>query len=322
MQKLKKNFYVTFQLVHTNDIHRPHLVVVLLRALRWDWLPLVLIPLFFTYMEVALSVGVPWPHLLWMIGCLICFHFFAFLFNDYSDYISGTSRVEGARINPVLKYGWMSAAQVYRLALLFFALGCLAGLPIFLTRPWALFPIVGSGLVGLVGYSFGKFGFKGLGLGEIVVYFCLGPLLVTGLAIAMTGDFHTKHLVLGLFWGWVAAICLSFRQFANLMYDDKVGIQTLVRRLGFDRAKGWLYAQMCLQSVGFIVLHLYLFPYVDFVWSCLVLFMTLGLGLYLFEKIGDVDSSLASGVQSLHWVSVPMSLVYGFMIMISVINTG
>ena len=309
--------YTTFQLINIRFIEPPHLYVVLLKALRWDWLFLTLMPVLFICVN-AKFVGINYLHLILMMCSIACFHFCVFLFNDYSDYMSDTSRVEGAYVNPVLMRGWLSARQFYRISLLFFILGVVIGLPILLVRPLILFPIVLLIVVGLIGYSFGK----GLGLGELIVYLCLGPLLVTGLSVAMTGQFEIVHLFLGLFWGWLAATCLSFRQFENLMYDDQAGVNTLVRKLGFDRAKKLLCVQVFMKVIFFLGIHVYFFPYMNFIWSCIFLFITLGLGFYLLEKIISVDSSLSSGIRKLHLMSVPMSLLYGLMIMISMISIG
>ena len=311
--------HITFELVNIELIDRPHLFIVLLKALRWDWLPLTLMPIFFIYCDFW-RVEVNYTHIAHVMLSLVCLHFSVFLLNDYSDYMSGANRVEGARVNPVLDSGWLSAVQIYRYALLFLALGGVFGLPILLIRPFVLFPISILAIIGLIGYSLKGVGFKALGLGELVVYSCFGPLLAVGLVFATVGYFSMKHLCLGLFWGGIAATCLSFRQFENLMYDDQVGVQTLVRKLGFDRAKWLLCFQVLMNLVLFFVIHLYFFPYMNFIWSCVFLTGGMGLSFYLVKKIMFIDSSLSSHIKQLRLVSIPMTILYGLMVIISLIS--
>lgn len=310
--------HVTFEIVDIEFIERPHLFLILLKALRWDWLPLTLMPTLFISFDTW-ATQVNYTHMSLAVWSLICFHFSVGLLNDYSDYIFAP--IEDLRINPTLERGWLSAVQIGRLALVFLVLGILMGLPVLFSHPLVLLPISLISIIGLVGYSLKGVGFKALGLGELVVYSCFGPLLVMGLAFATTGSFHFKHLCLGLFWGGVAATCLSFRQFENLMYDDKMGAKTLVRRLGFDRAKWLLCIQISMNFVLFFIIYLYFFPYMNFIWSCLFLLFTLSLSFYLVKIIVSTDSSLSSPTRQLRLVSVPMTLLYGLMVIISLLST-
>ena len=186
--------HITFKLVDIAFINRPLWPIVLLKALRWNWLPLTLMPILFIYFDT-------WPKELnyttLAVLSLLCLHFFVFLLNDYSDYMFGADRTEGAWVNPVLENGWMSAKQVYHYALIFLVIGIFCGLPILLVRPLVLLGISALAAIGLVGYSLRGVGFKGLGLGELVVYSCFGPPVSSWIGFCNHRRFQRKAF---MFW--------------------------------------------------------------------------------------------------------------------------
>ncbi len=250
--------HITFRVVDIASISRPSWFVILFKSLRWGWLPLTCIPILFVYLGFRKGEvhGLSMALSLWS---LLCFYLAVFLFNDSSDYITGTDGVGRYRINPVLKKGWMSAKQIHQYAKVWLLLGMGAGLPILWFRPFTLVIVSLFSIIGLVGYSLKGRGFKALGVGELVIYLCLGPFSVIGFAFATTGSFHFQHLLFGFFWGGVAATALSFKHFQHLMLDEQAGVRTLMRRLGFDRGKWWLSFQIFANALFCLILHFYFF---------------------------------------------------------------
>ena len=315
--------YITFELVESPPRGCPHLLKVLLRVLHWDWLPLMLIPVSFIYFDVW-AMGMNYFHLALIIFSLSCFHFSAFLFNDYSNYMSILNFGSGRRTHQVLEEGWLSATQIHKLALVFLVMGGVAGVPILFIGPLTLFVISFFSMMGLIGYFFVKpsiikkmIGKYIVGLRELVVYCCFGPFLIIGLVLAMKGEVQVKHAILGLFWGGLSLTCLSMRQFQNLMYDDKMDERTLVRRLGFDRAKRLVGLQLGFNFVLFWLMYFYFFPDMKWAWSVIFFCISLVMSLYLIRKVFLIDSSLSSDRRGAYSLSIFLAIIYGFMILIT-----
>ncbi|UCE44608.1 MAG: prenyltransferase [Methanobacteriota archaeon] len=181
--------------------------------------------------------------------------------NDYFDYRSGTDRINKNRSpfnggSPFIVEGILTPQQVYRAAVIFYAVGGVIGLALALTTSLLVIPL---GVLGIgLGYFYTapKVHLAAKGLGEIAVGLGFGPLVVGGAYIVQSGEFALAPFVAGLPIGLLIGLVLFINQFPDAEADGAVGKTHWVVRMGLSRAAVWYTAIMATAFVLIIVLWL------------------------------------------------------------------
>ena len=162
------------------------------------------------------------------------------LINDYYDFRKGTDGPESLGPNRPLKEGLISERQVLVAGLLCFAFGSTLGLYLVATR--GLF-ILWLGLFSVLAgwfYTAGPAAFAYIGLGEIVVFLFMGPVMVLGSYFVMTQQIALGPILLSLPVGLLVAAILHANNMRDLETDQVKGKRTLAHLLG-RRASRWEY---------------------------------------------------------------------------------
>ena len=149
------------------------------------------------------------------------------LLNTYGDYKKGVDTVESAVTCPQLVTGQITSKQMYIAGMITLGITILIGFYlIYATGPWILlFGFIG--VLGTYGYTTGPRPYKYLGLGSILVFFLMGPLMT-----APSYYIQTLQLNAGAFWisapicFWVSAI-LHGNDLRDIAHDENAKIQTL-----------------------------------------------------------------------------------------------
>ena len=207
--------------------------------------------------------GVAFDVLLFIITVLgvLFLHAGTNVVNDYFDYRSGTDRINKNRSpfnggSPFIVEGILTPQQVYRAAVIFYAVGGVIGLALALTTSLLVIPL---GVLGIgLGYFYTapKVHLAAKGLGEIAVGLGFGPLVVGGAYIVQSGEFALAPFVAGLPIGLLIGLVLFINQFPDAEADGAVGKTHWVVRMGLSRAAAWYAAIMASAFVLIIVLWL------------------------------------------------------------------
>lgn len=238
---------VTFELLSKHQIQRPHLVFVLLKAMRIELLPLTWLPAIVAYFagQPQLSFEVLWTLSLLLIS-LFFFHAAAFLKNDFDDHFYGIDRMQRKRGSQTIQKGWVSAKQVLFLSRGALILGIFIGAFILLRSSLEVGVLGLVGVIGILCYGVAGQGFKNHGLGEAVIGLCMGPLLTVGVTLVLGGKSLLEAFILGVPFGLAALMVLQLRQFETLISEQKYRTGTFISRLGFDRAQTWIRGEFLL----------------------------------------------------------------------------
>lgn len=238
---------VTFVLEPLSFVERPPLWRRLMHAGRLELLTLTLGPAL-----LAVSAAASWRADLdwWSVGfmllSLIALHVSAFAQNDYDDHRQGIDRIQRRRGSQVIQKGWMSAAEVRRLSRVALGVSVVAGLPVLYWSDVAASLLAMIALAAVIGFSFSGRGFKYQGVGDLVVGFCMGPLLTLGILHVLDPEQGLWTALLGVPLGLSAIIVFQLRQLETIMAERTARSGTLVSRLGFDRAKNWIQREFLL----------------------------------------------------------------------------
>ena len=169
--------------------------------------------------------------------------------NDYFDYRSGTDRINRHKSpfnggSPFVVEGTLSPKEIFRAAIVFFAVGGAIGfLLAFLATPMVIpLGILGVGLGYF--YTSPRVNLAAKGVGEVAVGLGFGPLVVGGAYVVQTGDLVWLPFAAGIPIGFLIGLVLFINQFPDAEADGSVGKTHWVVRMGHAKAAKWYIGLM------------------------------------------------------------------------------
>ena len=116
-----------------------------------------------------------------------------------------------------------------------------AGAALGLVMVWIRGPaVLWLGVVGVIGgYFYGGrlFGYKYIALGDVLVFMLMGPLIVIGSYLVLTGDFAMRALLGSLPVGCLVVAILHANNLRDIASDRAAGVWTLANLMGLTGAK-------------------------------------------------------------------------------------
>ncbi len=162
------------------------------------------------------------------------------LINDFYDWKKGADTPESLGPNRALKEGILSTRQVFWGGVACFAAGSAIGLYLVATRGmFILYLGIFSVLAGWF-YTAGPAAFAYTGLGEVVVFIFMGPVMVLGSYFVMTQEIAPAVIWLSVPVGLLVAAILHANNMRDLEADRNRNKRTLANLLG-RTASRWEY---------------------------------------------------------------------------------
>jgi 1,4-dihydroxy-2-naphthoate octaprenyltransferase len=180
---------------------------------------------------------VDWPLFPLIVACSLLFHIGTNMVSDYFDYSRGVDRDETFGSSRVLIEGLLTPKQLLAAGIILFAVGFSLGLLLVAVRGWPIFIL---GVIGLLGgwfYTGGPVAYKYVALGDILVFVLMGPLMVIGSFLALTGGFSMTVLYASLPVGCLVAAILHANNLRDITHDARANIKTMAMVLGLPVAK-------------------------------------------------------------------------------------
>jgi 1,4-dihydroxy-2-naphthoate octaprenyltransferase len=204
-------------------------------------------------LAIALSVGTsPDSLALWTVPpfalSALLFHAGTNVLNDYYDFVHGVDSEDDADPTHVITRGVVDPAFMRISGHLYFMFGVVVGLPIGLIRGWGF---VLAGLAGTCGayfYTNGRFSFKYMALGDLLVFLLMGPALVVMGTWAFVGRVETAAVLATLPIALLVTAILHGNNLRNLENDRNSGITTLAGLIGARGSKALFAALLLLPS--------------------------------------------------------------------------
>jgi 1,4-dihydroxy-2-naphthoate octaprenyltransferase len=227
---------------------------------------------------------VDWPLFPLIVACSLLFHIGTNMVSDYFDYVKGVDRDETLGGSRVLFEGQITPRQLLAAGVLLFAVGFSLGLLLVAVRGWPIFLL---GVIGLLGgwfYTGGPVAYKYVALGDILVFILMGPLMVIGSYLALTGGFNLTVFYASLPVGCLVAAILHANNLRDIPHDAKANIRTMAMVLGVPAAKA-IYVGLV--AVAYLVVLV-------MVLAKLVTPLALAVGITLPLALRNVKAVLAS----------------------------
>lgn len=176
-----------------------------------------------------------------ILVCAILLHAATNLISDYYDFKNGLDSEDTYGSSGVLTKGWLQPKSLLRAGILLFATGFLLGLTLVYLRGW---PMLILGLIGIFGgYTYcGGIGYKYLGLGDLLVFFLMGPMMVLGTFFAFTGQYNWEVFLISLPIGFLVTAILVANNIRDIRDDLAANVKTVSNMIGMKGAKIEYYA--------------------------------------------------------------------------------
>ncbi len=162
------------------------------------------------------------------------------LVNDAFDFIKGVDTPTSYGSSGMVTGGTLAPQQVHWAGVLCFLLAAVIGLYLVIKIGLTILVL---GIVGILGgyfYTAKPFQYKYYALGDFLVFFLMGPLMVWGSYFVQTRTYRLYPLAFSLPIGFLVAAILVANNIRDITHDDRVGIKTISTLLGFAHSK-WEY---------------------------------------------------------------------------------
>lgn len=154
------------------------------------------------------------------------------LVSEYFDFKKGVDREETFGSSRVLVDQLLLPKQVLFAGLVCFAVSVGIGMVFIVLLGWKILLLGAIGLLGGFFYTAVPVGYKYLGLGDLLVFCLMGPLMVIGSFYVLTYSYHHHVLVISLPVGFLVAGILSGNNLRDMAHDTQANINTTATVLG------------------------------------------------------------------------------------------
>lgn len=159
------------------------------------------------------------------------------LVSEYNDYKKGVDREESFGSSRILVDKLMNPKTVLMGGYITFGIGFVLGLVMVY---FVGLPLLYLGLIGLVGgllYTGKPIAYKYYALGDILVFSLMGPLMVLGAYMVLTGKINWDVLWISIPVGFLVTAILHANNLRDIMHDSKAKIKTMAMLFGEKGSK-------------------------------------------------------------------------------------
>jgi 1,4-dihydroxy-2-naphthoate octaprenyltransferase len=179
-------------------------------------------------------------------------------------------------------------------------------------------PLLAMGLIGVVGgllYAGWPLYLTSRVFEEVVVFICLGPLVVLGSYFALTGVLHPWPLLVSLPLGLLAASILHASHMRTFPEDVQARQHTLAVELGWERARLLFYS---LVGLAYVLALLLILTGVLPGWSWLT-FLSLLLAGRGILSVSRISTGQTQALTGLDWQTAQTYLAFGSLLVVGLL---
>jgi len=214
---------------------------------------------------------IDWYLLPIILVAAVLFHTGGNLVSEYFDYKKGVDTVDTFGSSRILVENLLTDRAVLFGGILTFIVGFALGLILVYVRG---LDILYLGLMGLVAgafYTVKPFQFKYIALGDLLIFFAFGPLLVLGSYFGLTGEMNWKIVWASIPSSLLIVAIVHANNTRDIKHDNAAKIKTLAGLIGIKGAKAEYY--FLVTGAYIVTAALVAFGILD--WYMAVVFVTL-----------------------------------------------
>ncbi len=218
-------------------------------------------PFSFTAAVVPAVVGsmlAPWDEFTWWTAVLAVLGSVFFLAgtnftNDYFDHRKGTDGPEALGMAGFIQRGILTPRAVFIAGIVCFAVGAVIGIALCLLVSWELFFVgLASALAGFL-YTGWPLHLAYIGLGEVVVFLFMGPIIVMGAYFVQTERWTWDAFIASLPIAFLVTAILHANNLRDIEVDRKSNKRTVATVIGREWANREMYLLLAAVYVSLVV---------------------------------------------------------------------
>ncbi|RKD31290.1 hypothetical protein BET03_03630 [Thermohalobacter berrensis] len=197
---------------------------------------------------------------------------------------------------------------IFLLGIACFGLTALIGIYLVYISSRKLLLIGIMGIIGGYSYTGEPIVYKRRGLGTVLSFILMGPLMVYGSYVVFSDSFSLRPILLGMPVSLLIPVLMLSNELRDYERDKRLNIKTLTVRIGFINGKK-LYLSLIILSYLLVAIYVILsmLPIIS-----LTTFITIPLAVKSYRKIKEAKKGLVPITNKLH-------LIFGFILIISMI---
>jgi 1,4-dihydroxy-2-naphthoate octaprenyltransferase len=193
-----------------------------------------------------------WKALLAILGS-VCFLAGTNFVNDYFDDRKGADGPDALGMAGFIQRGLLSPRSILIAGFVAFGLGAAIGVVLCLVVSWQLFLIgVASALAGFL-YTGWPLHLAYVGLGELTVFFFMGPIIVMGASYVQIEEWTWQAFVASLPIAFLVTAILHANNLRDIEHDRKAGKRTIATVIGREWANREMYLLLAATYVSLVV---------------------------------------------------------------------
>lgn len=288
-----------------------------IQAIRPFAFPASLIPVFIGgALAFAQPTGASWLLFPLVLLCALLFHSGTNVVSEYFDFKKGLDKSYTFGSSRVLVDGLIAPREVLIGGYVLFGIGFLVGLVLVFMRGVPILILGAIGLLGGIFYSAKPIGYKYLGLGDIMVFLLMGPLMVGGTYFVLTGALNPKVIYVSLPIALLVTAILNANNIRDIKYDRQAKIKTLEIILGYRAAKKEYFF---LLSAAYLSVAIMIATKVLSLWSMLT-FLSLPLALKNMAIAKRSREGELGEIVSLDVKTAQLHFLFGLLLSVSIIS--
>jgi 1,4-dihydroxy-2-naphthoate octaprenyltransferase len=177
--------------------------------------------------------------------------------NDYFDDRKGADGPDALGMAGFIQKGLLSPRAVLIAGFVCFGLGAAIGIILCIAVSWELFLIgVASALAGFL-YTGWPVHLAYIGLGEVTVFFFMGPIIVMGASFVQVEAFTWEAFVASLPIAFLVTAILHANNLRDIEHDRKAGKRTVATVIGREWANREMYVLLAASYIALVAAWLF-----------------------------------------------------------------
>lgn len=237
------------------------------------------------------------------------------LVSEYYDYVVGVDREDSYGSSRVLVDKLIQPKKILYAGYLCFGLTFILGMILVSQRGLPLFTIGIVGIFGGMFYSGKPFGYKYIALGDIMVFFLMGPLMVIGSYFAISGEYNNNVFWISAPIGFLVTAILHANNTRDIADDKAANIRTFAIIIGLQASKVEYYF---LVLGAYLLIFLMVFNGTLEIWSLIVL-LSLPPAISNLKDISKAEIGNPSIIAMMDIKTAQHHMLFGLLLAVSIV---
>lgn len=248
----------------------------------------------------------------------VLFHTGGNFISEYYDYKQQVDREDSLGSSRVLVEKLLMPKQILNAGILFFTVGFILGLILVYYRGLDILYLGLLGLIAGVFYTMKPFQFKYIALGDLLIFFAFGPLLVLGSYMGLTGDSNWNVIWISIPISFLVVAILHANNTRDMSSDTKANIKTQALLLGI---KGSIFEYNFLLIGAYLAtVFLIVFGLLD--WYALIVLISLPTAIKNIKEFSNVKLNNPELIAMMDVKTAQLHMQFGLLFVIGMILSG